>query len=263
MKITKIEIKHFRGFPGPCVYTFDLPGGKNLLLYGETGSGKSSLYQALNQLFNIDLRAPSFGDLANLFGKDEHDQDVTDGHVTVHLDSSPPVSLTWSQGGMRPTDPTLIDAAMRKGFLGYRSLLQTNFVEGSLDERFFKPAVTVLLAGIPILLSGTPRTVSESWKDVHKPLTHHEWRLKPAEATINQINEAFKAILPDVEQKAAELLDNFTGHHLKRQLEFGGLAYDKAKRQIQGQVLHLWVEFNGKLLTSHQTLLNKARNKLL
>ena len=53
MKITKIEIKHFRGFPGPAVYTFDLPGGKNLLLYGENGSGKSSLYHALNQLFNL------------------------------------------------------------------------------------------------------------------------------------------------------------------------------------------------------------------
>ena len=82
MKITKIEIKHFLGFPGPAVYTFDLPGGKNLLLYGENGSGKSSLYHALNQLFNIDLQAPSFGDLANLFGKDENDQEVTDGHVT-------------------------------------------------------------------------------------------------------------------------------------------------------------------------------------
>lgn len=34
------------GFPGPEVFTFDLTGGKNLLLYGENGSGKSSLYVA-------------------------------------------------------------------------------------------------------------------------------------------------------------------------------------------------------------------------
>ena len=102
MKITKIEIKHFRGFPGPAVYTFDLPGGKNLLLYGENGSGKSSLYHALNQLFNIDLRAPSFGELANLFGKDENDRDVTDGHVTVYLDGLPPISFLRTVCGQRP-----------------------------------------------------------------------------------------------------------------------------------------------------------------
>lgn len=87
MKITKIEIKHFRSFPGPAVYTFDLPGGKNLLLYGENGSGKSSLYHALNQLFNIDVEPPAFS--ANLFGKDEQDNHLTDGHVTVQLDGQP------------------------------------------------------------------------------------------------------------------------------------------------------------------------------
>ena len=69
MKITKIEIKHFRGFPRPAVYTFDLPGGKDLLLYGENGSGKSPLYHALNQLFNIDVEPPAFS--ASLFGKEE------------------------------------------------------------------------------------------------------------------------------------------------------------------------------------------------
>ena len=31
MRIAKIEIKNFRGFPGPGTYTFDLDGGKNLL----------------------------------------------------------------------------------------------------------------------------------------------------------------------------------------------------------------------------------------
>ena len=105
MKITKVEIKHFRGFPGSAVYTFDLPGGKNLLLYGENGSGKSSLYHALNQLFNIDVEPPAFS--ANLFGKDEQDNDVTDGHVTVHLDGQPQVLLTWPQNGARPIGPIL------------------------------------------------------------------------------------------------------------------------------------------------------------
>ncbi len=31
MRITKIEIKNFRGFPGPGTYSFDRDDGKNLL----------------------------------------------------------------------------------------------------------------------------------------------------------------------------------------------------------------------------------------
>ena len=46
MKITDIEIKNFRAFPK--TYHINLHNvGKNLLVYGENGSGKSSLYLAL------------------------------------------------------------------------------------------------------------------------------------------------------------------------------------------------------------------------
>ena len=44
MRIKKIEIQNFRAFYGN--FEIDL-GGKNLLLYGENGSGKSSLFYAL------------------------------------------------------------------------------------------------------------------------------------------------------------------------------------------------------------------------
>ena len=257
MKITRIEVKNYRGFPGPGTYTFDLPGGKNLLLYGENGSGKSSLYHALNHLFNIDPNPPDF--TANLFAKDENGQDITDGHITVHLDGPPPISLTWHQDGTRPTNSILVDAALRKGFLEYRSLLRTNFVEGSLDERLFTLAVQVLLANIPASLGGTPKTVGEYWKDVHKPATHHGRRLRAAEGAINQFNQAFKATLPDVESKSTELLEHFNDHHLKLHLEFDDLVYDRSERKIQNQALHLSIEYNGLPIQNHETLLNESR----
>lgn len=46
--ITKIEIDGFKAFPNN--FSIDLPDGKNLLIYGENGSGKSSLYYALHVL---------------------------------------------------------------------------------------------------------------------------------------------------------------------------------------------------------------------
>ena len=260
MKITRIEIKHFRAFPGPCVYTFDLSGGKNLLLYGENGSGKSSLYHALDQFLNLDPQPALFSDLAHLFSKDEAGNDITDGFVTVHFDDDPPSSLTWPQDGNRPTgDPRVIDAALRKGFLEYRSLLRTNFVEGDLDTSLFKLAVEVLLARIPVPLEGTPRTVGEYWQEVQKPAKHYKRMLERAEMAIDRFNQAFKAILPDVEKKASELLDHFTDHHMKLELEFDDLIYDRSSRQIQNQKLDLRIEYNGQPISGHEALLNEAR----
>ena len=46
--ITKIEIDGFKAFPNN--FSIDLLEGKNLLIYGENGSGKSSLYYALHVL---------------------------------------------------------------------------------------------------------------------------------------------------------------------------------------------------------------------
>lgn len=46
--ITQIEIDGFKAFP--TNFKLDLETGKNLLLYGENGSGKSSLYYALHAL---------------------------------------------------------------------------------------------------------------------------------------------------------------------------------------------------------------------
>lgn len=52
--ITRIEIDGFKAFPENFV--LDLEGGKNLLLYGENGSGKSSIYYALHAVFQSVLK---------------------------------------------------------------------------------------------------------------------------------------------------------------------------------------------------------------
>src|SRR5438552_5657429 len=49
MKITKISLQNFRAYEER--FEIDLEGGKNLLLHGENGAGKSSLYFALRRFF--------------------------------------------------------------------------------------------------------------------------------------------------------------------------------------------------------------------
>jgi len=52
MKIKTIEINNYKAFYGK--YEIDVKG-KNLFMYGENGSGKSSLFYALKDFFSIKL----------------------------------------------------------------------------------------------------------------------------------------------------------------------------------------------------------------
>jgi len=82
VRITKIEIKNFKDFRGPDVIDLGKKG-QNLLLYGENGSGKTSLYKAL-ELF-LDSSEPDsieFIDHKNIFATD-------DGYVRLHFTSNP------------------------------------------------------------------------------------------------------------------------------------------------------------------------------
>jgi len=88
VKITDIEIKNFRAFPQ--VYHINLHNaGKNLLVYGENGSGKSSLYLALKYFLESsvpenseDSRNLAFETHQNIFTEDP-------GHIKLRFLSEP------------------------------------------------------------------------------------------------------------------------------------------------------------------------------
>ena len=56
MKISQIEIKNFRAFKGDAPFTLSLNKGDNLLVYGENGSGKTSLFSALKNFFESSVK---------------------------------------------------------------------------------------------------------------------------------------------------------------------------------------------------------------
>jgi energy-coupling factor transporter ATP-binding protein EcfA2 len=73
VRIVKISLCDFRAFAGPEPVTIDLKG-KNLLVYGENGAGKSSIFHALDEFFafptkttNAVSRRAKLSTLANKF----------------------------------------------------------------------------------------------------------------------------------------------------------------------------------------------------
>ncbi len=62
LRINRLEVCDFRAFPNQVA--FDL-SAKNLLVYGENGAGKSSVFQALRHFFT--LRPPQIATVKNIF----------------------------------------------------------------------------------------------------------------------------------------------------------------------------------------------------
>ena len=165
MRITDIEIKNFRAFRG--TYQINLSkSGKNLLVYGENGSGKSSLYLALKLFLESSVDEDSenieFGVYQNIFTEDP-------AYIKLSLrpdrESIPDV-YEWSQGVKGETSAELIiDVSKTKGFFDYKSLLETHYVHRENDTvNLFNLLVKVLLANTfnPV----RERSLTEDWDDI-------------------------------------------------------------------------------------------------
>ncbi len=64
MKIHAVEITNYKAFLGKHMLKVR---GKNVFIYGENGSGKSSLYYALKDLFQSSIEDIDFSPLENIF----------------------------------------------------------------------------------------------------------------------------------------------------------------------------------------------------
>ena len=128
-KINEIVINGFKAFQSQC--TIEL-GGKNLLMYGENGSGKSSIYFALHCIFN-SYRKPDNG--KKYFDKNNLQNLINRFFVPKNEKDIPYVAVNWFDGSRNVFLSTLSE----EGCHGFNRLseLETYFVNHQLLNNFF------------------------------------------------------------------------------------------------------------------------------
>ena len=262
MKITNIGIKNFRGFPS--TYQIDLgKTGENLLVYGENGSGKSSLYLALKYFLESsvgendgDNKSPAFESHQNIFIPEP-------GHIKLSLRAdqwSKKDTYEWSQRVTGETsDELIVEASKTKGFLDYKSLLETHYLHRESESvNLFNLLVKTLLANTVNPLRN--RSLTEDWADIQPPYPRRSAKNKIAnlESQIDVFNDELVNRLAELRPKVSELLNRF-GYDVLLDLDFQGITYNRDKKTLDNQEILLKVEFFDTEIPSHHIFLNEAK----
>ena len=266
MKITKIEIKNFKAFRGPDA--IDLSNsGQNLLLYGENGSGKTSLYQALKFFLESSEGTHQFRDHRNIF-TDETDK----GYVKLHF--TPDSGLNkeiyeWSEDIQNDTKvKPIIDASKAKGFLDYKDLLKTNYLHYEKNSvNVFDLLIHTLLKDVDNDQTFPTISFSEQWtgiSEVLSPDENAEQQIENPEDQEEQLeqlrifNSGLDAKLVDLAAEASKILEKF-GYNIDFNCVFHGVRYNSQEKKLYNKDILLTVKFLDEDIPSHHRFLNEAK----
>ena len=255
MRITEIEIKSFKAFYG--TYRIDLhKSGKNLLIYGENGSGKSSLY------FALKLFLESGADPSHRFENDQNIFITDAGYIKLCLRAdrrSNQMIYEWSESVRETDDELIIEASRAKGFLDYKDLLETHYVHRESNTvNVFNLLVETLLANT--VNPRTNRTLAEDWAVIQPPYPRRNatGQIATLESQIEIFNNELENRLAELQPKVSEILGKF-GHNVALNFDFPGVQYNREDRTLDNQGIFLTVELFNKDIPRHHLFLNEAR----
>ncbi len=273
-RITEIRINNVRAFYGEQP-PIELPNGENLLIYGENGSGKSSLCKALETFF-ASLVTGGMTIEDNIFAPEPKNASIriqfTDKlSQTSHVHEFPVQSsvLSVSESSFKQQQEILRASHKINGFLTYRSLLKTYYSEqhdGNIN--LFNLLVTELLANQvnPFSEKEDVNTLGEQWEHIRKlPQTRRDARrYEPAKTSLlPQFNNGLRKVLQEMEQELQILLNEYFHHSVLVQFAFPDVRYDdeQNRKTLDEPQIFLKIKYFDQDITAqpYRLFLNEAR----
>ena len=259
MRITEIKLNNYRAFYGEHTISLD-KDGKNLMVYGENGSGKSSLFTALQNFFLSSVQRVNVEE--NIFVPASK-KDTAFILLTIKESAASTKTTNFELNcidkQILSTDKTIIaDANKIKGFFDYRSLLRTHIEHENEVDLF-----SILINGIlkHSINRFSSKEIGSEWRMIHFD-TFELRQTKGIQARIkNYLKEKFnpglKQLIQDIE-KDTNIFMSYFGASVKVKLEFTEVTHH-GRRMLSGNTIKLKLDFHNTHIPKHQFFLNEAR----
>jgi len=219
-RLTKIEIENYRAFSGH--FELDLPEGHNLLIYGENGAGKSSIFHSLTDFLESPYRKVydrnakirrglKCEDFRHSFNSEPPRVRLTFAESSTSS-STPGASKAyeWSATVNGPLTPEMRDLDKGKGCLDYRDLLQMHLLPtGEHDLDLFPLFVEVLFSNFKNPASSRGRTFAEDWSEIKYCFRPYGRKPDNLAQMIASFNDGFERVIKDAFRRASSLIETF------------------------------------------------------
>jgi recombinational DNA repair ATPase RecF len=273
MKIQKVKVKGYKAFHKD--YSFDIKG-KNVFIYGENGSGKSSFYYALKDFFQSSIEKIDFDELENIFltkkqkGKSyvkvtfKPDKDGNNTDKEYHLNNS-------SKNTFETGDTSIRDAVKLKSFFTYKHLLGIHYIDKNEKIDLFELLVERVLKHFKSVAITGDIELGELWSNVksavEKPLDGRRYNRTQKDRDVKQaigdFNKAFKQLFDEnnpeyILAHAQPILDQF-GHNIKIDLNYTQAVPNSKLDGVKRNNVRIKIMYLGKEVEKPHLFLNEAR----
>jgi len=219
-RLTKIEIENYRAFRGH--FEVDLPGGSNLLAYGENGTGKSSLFHSITDFVeNPDrrfydplinkTRALKYDDYRYRFNTDPARVRLSFTETGAARGAASPTKVyEWSASTNDARTPEMRSLNQGKGCLDYRSLLRINLLPTAQHEvDLFPLFIEVLFTHFRNPVSTPGKTFGEQWNEIKSAFSPYKRKPPDLDQVLASFNAGFERVIKDAFRSASSLLEMF------------------------------------------------------
>lgn len=271
MRIQNIEITNYKAFLGTHKINV---GGKNLFIYGENGSGKSSLYYALKDFFQSSIENIDLNELENIFVTEKKQ-----GKIAIKVTFKPNKQgqnklksyhfNTATNDTRDAGDTSIRDGNKLKSFLTYKHLLAIHHLKKDEAINLFDLLVNGVLKHFKYSLTGG-KELGELWIDVEECIgkgTGREYPINKKKADVNAavkaFNEAFGELFKEdspeyILKHAKPILDHFN-QNINLTLRFSQLRPNSDYTHIEGAEVCVELTYAGKSVKQPHLFMNEAR----
>ncbi|NLD48114.1 MAG: hypothetical protein GX660_13130 [Clostridiaceae bacterium] len=259
MKLKEIEIINYKALYG--LHKINLTNkGKNLMLYGENGSGKSSVCKALKTFFQSSVSEIDILKDENVFLAPA---DRGNGFIKLTFGNQGEARnnrhFTLDATNKRLNEQFISEANKIKGFLDYKQLLRTHFINGD-QVNVFELLVEDLLTDAINPITTNP--IKTDWADLQERIKENRNTRKYKDIIdanlLSNFNTGLNQLLTEIETKANEIIDLFK-YNVKIHFKFNNITIGSGKGCANKNIFLQIDFFNQPRLPKHHHFLNEAR----